>query len=280
MAQSSTRGFLGKPKTSILLKILILVAGVAIGLFGFILPIRHDVPIAREKAEAHVGYFEKYESTEEARTLYFQDGTEYKLHPYIEPDVLLVPLVTMKKGTKLFLLVNPNNHYVVEVRTETQELLNFDITQKAIFKYNKGHVIIGGIMCIAPVIILLFPIFGKKAMIKAIIKESARQEAQEEKTAHGAHTPVLRDADSARKGKILLSTSVKNYHIVYRRLGFVNELVVNGEVYDEMKAVIEYDHHLIANIDGHIIEAGLDSDAGGSYIRFDGQTVERKKRFF
>ena len=276
MAQSSTHGFLEKLKTSILLKILLLVVCVAIGLFGFILPIRHDVPIAREKAEAHVGYFEKYKSTEEARTLYFQDGTEYKLHPYIEPDDLLVPLVTMKKGTKLFLLVNPNNHYAVEVRTETQELLNFDITQKAIFKYNKGYVFVGGAMCIAPVIILLLSISEKRAMIK----ENARQEAQKEKIAHGAHMPVLRDADSVRKGRILLSTSVKNFYIVYRRLGFVNELVVNGEVYDEMKAVIEYDHHLIANIDGHIIEAGLDSDAGGSYIRFDGQTVERKKRFF
>ena len=54
--------------------------------------------------------------------------------------------------------------------------------------------------------------------------------------------------------------------------------ILLGKVYDEKKAVIEFSHNLFASIDGHIVEAGLDSDSFISYIRFDGQTIAEKKR--
>ena len=75
-----------------------------------------------------------------------------------------------------------------------------------------------------------------------------------------------------------MSASVKDFCIIYRRIQFVNELVVNGKVYDEKKAVIEFSQNLFASIDGHTIEAGLDLDSSNSYIRFDGQTIAEKKR--
>ena len=81
-----------------------------------------------------------------------------------------------------------------------------------------------------------------------------------------------------KKEKVLLSASVKDFCIIYRRIKSVNELVVNGKVYDEKKAVIEFSHNLFASIDGHIVEAGVDSDSFISYIRFDGQTIAEKKR--
>lgn len=275
MAQNLTEDFFEMLKKSILLKILFLVVSVAVGLFAFILPIRNDVPIARQKAETYVGYFEKIELRKNYRAIYFQDGAEYELHPHTNPDGLLESLKNMEKGTKLFLLINPNNHYVAEIRTGTEELLNFENSQKANFDYNKGYIWFGVFLCIAPVFILLLLNLEKKAMIK----KSARQKAQKDKIADGAHgvdTPILRNADEVKKERILLSASVKDFHIVYRRIKSVNELVVNGKVYDEKKAVIEFSHNLFACIGGHTIEAGLDSDL--SYIRFDGQTIAKKKR--
>lgn len=111
-------------------------------------------------------------------------------------------------------------------------------------------------------------------------KETARQKSKKAKIKDGAHhvdTPPLRNADKVKKAKILLSANVKDFCVMYRRIRSVNELVVNGKVYDEMKAVIEFPHNLFANIGGHTIEAGY-SDSSNSYIRFDGQTIAEKKR--
>lgn len=269
--------FLEKLKTSILLRILFLVVGVAVGLFVFILPIRNDVPIAREEAEVYVGCFEKLESQRNYRSVCFQDGAEYELHPHTVPEELLKSLEALEKGTKLFLLVNPNNHYIAEIRTETEELLNFEISQQTTYNYSKGYIWIGAFLCIAPVILLLLLKIEKKATKKETDRQKT-QKAKVEGGAYGIDTPFLRNADHAQKERILLSASVKNFRIVYRRIRFVNELVVNGKVYDEKKAVIEFSHNLFASIDGHTIEAGLDSDSSNSYIRFDGQTVAEKKR--
>lgn len=58
----------------------------------------------------------------------------------------------------------------------------------------------------------------------------------------------------------------------------VNELVINGRVYDEKKGVVEFEHRLCAVIDGHTVEAGYDEDSY-SYILFDGELVKRKRRW-
>lgn len=277
MEKTLTDAFHEKLKTSILLRMLFPVVGVAVGLFAFILPIRKDVPIARDEAEVYVGYFEKLESQKNYRSVCFRDGVEYELHPHTVPEELLKSFEAMEKGTKLFLLVNPNNHYIAEIRTETEELLNFENSQQATYNYNKGYIWIGAFMCLAPFVILLLLGLEKKAEKK----ETARQKKQKAKIKDGAHrvdTPPLRNADKVKKEKVLLSASVKDFCIIYRRIKSVNELVVNGKVYDEKKAVIEFSHNLFASIDGHIVEAGLDSDSFISYIRFDGQTIAEKKR--
>ena len=269
--------FLEKLKTNILLRILFVVVGAAVGLFAFILPIRNYVPVAREEAEVYVGCFEKFESQRNYRTVCFRDGAEYELYPHTLPKELLGSLESMENGTKLYLIVNPNNHYIAEIRTETEELLNFENSQQATYNYNKGYIWIGAFMCLAPFIILLLLGLEKKAEKK----ETARQKKQKAKIKDGAHrvdTPPLRNADKVKKEKVLLSASVKDFCIIYRRIKSVNELVVNGKVYDEKKAVIEFSHNLFASIDGHVVEAGLDSDSSISYIRFDGQTIAEKKR--
>jgi len=276
MAQPLTDDFLEKLKTSILLKILLLAVSISVGLFAFILPIRKDVPIAREQAEVYAGDFEKLDTRKNYCAVCFSDGAEYELHPHTVPEELLESLEAMEKGTRLFLLIHPNNRYIVEIRTETEELLNFDACQQANYRYNKGYIWIGAFLCLAPVLLLLLLELEKSATKK----EAARQKMRKAKAGGEAcdvDTPTLRNADDAKKGRILLSASHKGYRIVYRRIRFVNELVVNGRVYDEKKAVVEFPHNLFASIDGHTVEAGY-SDDSDSYIRFDGETIAEKKR--
>ncbi len=171
MAKNMSDYFFEKLKRSILLKILFVVVGIAVGLFAFILPVRNDVPVAREEAEVYVGYFEKSESRRNYRSVCFRDGAEYELHPHTMPEELLGTLETMEKGTKLFLLVNPNNHYIAEIRTETEELLNFETSQQTVYRYSKGYIWIGAFLCIAPVIVILLLELEKKATKKEIARQ-------------------------------------------------------------------------------------------------------------
>ena len=57
----------------------------------------------------------------------------------------------------------------------------------------------------------------------------------------------------------------------------MNELVINDRVYDEHKALIEFEHVLMATVDGHEIEVGLDADSH-SYITFNGRRIADKPR--
>ena len=54
--------------------------------------------------------------------------------------------------------------------------------------------------------------------------------------------------------------------------------MVNGIVYDEMKAALEFPHDLTVTLDGHRIHTGLDED-DFSYIIVDGQRIAEKKRW-
>ena len=88
----------------------------------------------------------------------------------------------------------------------------------------------------------------------------------------------LRIADTMVKSKTLLEAEAFGHKIVYRRVKRVNELVVDGSVYDEYEALLERTHMLTAVIDGHSIAAGLDGSSSRSYIMVDGQTLASKLR--
>ncbi len=91
-------------------------------------------------------------------------------------------------------------------------------------------------------------------------------------------TPPIEDFDFDVKHRVLLEKKTKEYVIKYIRVKTVNKLVVNGKVYDEYKAVVEFKHGLLAVVNGCEIEAGLDSESF-SYIKIDGKTVRSKERW-
>ena len=52
---------------------------------------------------------------------------------------------------------------------------------------------------------------------------------------------------------------------------------MNGYVYDEYVALMEMPHNLTANINGHIIEAGIGKNSK-SYIKVNGIVIVEKLR--
>jgi len=89
---------------------------------------------------------------------------------------------------------------------------------------------------------------------------------------------ILREADTTVKNRVFVEARVFNLDICYRRVKRTNELIVNGNVYAEYEAVVEYPHSLNANVDGHSIEAGYNGTH--CYISVDGETAAKKIRMF
>ena len=246
--------------------IIVSIAAIALGLFFCTRPL-NDNPIGREDAMAYSGEFQRYETSKNYKGIHFKDDSYYSVHPHSTTNEFDNKMKSLKQGTKLYILVNPNNDYVVEVRTDTEVLLNFEISQPKILSSEKSYIIVGVIPIICGILLPPIVFFAKKA-----------EKDDEKKKNQKAPTRILRHADPAAKGKVLAEAQIAGgYTINYRRVKTVNELVVNGKVYDEKKGIIEWQHTLYAEIDGHKIEAGLDADSY-SFIKFDGKTIVYIKR--
>ena len=104
------------------------------------------------------------------------------------------------------------------------------------------------------------------------------EEASEDINEEIEDSPILRRADTETKFRVLLEARVDNYRICYRRIKHTNELVINGNVYDEIKGILESEHILEAVVDGHVITAG--HNGTHSIIEFDEKLVAKKIRLF
>lgn len=89
----------------------------------------------------------------------------------------------------------------------------------------------------------------------------------------------LRRADTEVKARVLLEEEAFGHHIVYRRVKRINELVIDGYVYDDVEMLIESAHSLTTKLDGHTIQVGFDGGVH-SYLRIDGNTIKNKLRFY
>ena len=89
---------------------------------------------------------------------------------------------------------------------------------------------------------------------------------------------AIRTADTSVKSRVLLELKAFDHVIVYRKVKTVNELVIDGYVYDEYVARMEMPHVLTANIDGHAIAVGYNGNM--SYATIDGQQAATKVRWY
>ncbi len=247
------------------------ILGIALSIMFFMSPFM-NLPVSRSEAIAYTGEFAKYEIEEDYRAIHFRDGACHEVYPHTEPEELREAFSYLAPGTVIHILVNPNNNIVAEIRTDSEELLNFEESQKDVYNYQFGFWIVGALMLIAALLLLLYPVIASKASDKEIKRQQERAKRQ----IKGEDDRAIRRADSG-KSRILLAAKVEEYDIVYRRRKAVNELVINGWVYDEIKGILEFEHSLTASLGGHHIEVGLDSDSY-SYILFDGKRIAEKKR--
>ena len=113
--------------------------------------------------------------------------------------------------------------------------------------------------------------------------QNAVSQAEGAQEAEAAPAPVqnsniIRRADTDVKHRVLLEKRMFNMDICYRRVKRVNELVINGYVYDEFEALAEPAHTLEAYVDGHHVEAIYNGTH--SIINVDGKEVVKKIRIF
>lgn len=130
--------------------------------------------------------------------------------------------------------------------------------------------------------VLFYLISGVRAgfKLKKLPEEVIEVEATDvtDSLAEGENSAFLRTADESVKSRVLLEATYSYYRICYRRVKSVNELVINGRVYDEYVAVLEKKHTLTAMLDGHKIEAGFDGT--NSTIKVDGEQIASKLRWY
>ena len=251
------------PKGMIIFGIVAILLGIV---FAVVAPMGMD-PVDREEAVAYEGEFEKFREGKNFKTIYFADGTEYDVYAHTTPEEFCERIRALEKGTKLYLLINPSSGYAAEVRTDTEELLNFETSQQEAADYQIGYVIIGVLVVVA----------GGFIIVYAILSVQNKKTAEMRKKRPSSKAP-LRPAENGR-ARILLEAQKGHYTICYRRAGITNELVINGEVWDEIKAVIEEKHRLSAIVDGNKIEAGYSESPSVSYIKFNGCRIAHKKRW-
>ena len=110
------------------------------------------------------------------------------------------------------------------------------------------------------------------------IPQAEAAEGVEPESVSVQNSPILRKADKDVKHRVLLQKRMFNMDICYRRVKRVNELVINGNVYDEFEALAEPAHTLEAYVDGHHIEAVYNGTH--SIINIDGKEVVKKIRIF
>ncbi len=129
---------------------------------------------------------------------------------------------------------------------------------------------------IAYLVIAIVTYFKMKKLPEEESDAVVEDEGETESLPEG-NSAILRRADEEEKARVLLEAEVPGYRIVYRRVKKTNELVVNGKVYDEYEALVEFPHTLSCVVDGHKIEVQYDN-ASHMYIFFDTEQIAKKLR--
>lgn len=247
------------------------VVGILFGIFFLFFQNTYS-PILREQAESVSGEFEKYEEADGYCGITLQDGTYCLISADTVSSDLESALTALEKGAMLHILINPRSHFVIEIRTDTAELLNLDAAQRAIRSKNSGSTILGVVLLAAGLLLVPYAVVS----IRSQKREDARRLAE---TQADGDSTALYPLDPADNGKTLLEAEAFHHHICYRKAKHGYMLVIDGAIYDELKTVLSSEHRLFARLDGHRFCAGFDEKIG-SYIAADGKILKKKRRFF
>ena len=261
------RGILDRPP------VILFAALVGIGFGIFFLFFQNTYkPIPREQAEVVTGEFEKYETADGYCGITLQDGTYCLMSADTVSSDLESALTALEKGTMLHILINPRSRFVIEIRTDTAELLNLDAAQRVIRSKKSGSTILGVVLLAAGLLLVPYAVVSYRSQRRQDARRLAETQADGDSTA-------LHPLHPADNGKTLLAAEAFHHNICYRKAKHVYMLAIDGTVYDELKTVLSSEHRLFARLDGHLFFAGFDEKLG-SYIEADGKILKKKRRFF
>ena len=126
-------------------------------------------PIDKTAAEEKVAVYNHYEEEYGWQTrraynslnyivLFFENGEKYYIHGECVNKELGEALEALEKGTELHMLINPDNDYIIELKTDKSELLNFDYAQKKLRQEGVGF------LCLAIFLLVLCGFFVYEAI--------------------------------------------------------------------------------------------------------------------
>ncbi len=124
-----------------------------------------DKTVAIEKTAVYNHYEEEYGwQTRRAYNslnyivLFFESSEKEYIHGECADKELREALEALKKNTELHMLINPNNNYIIELKANEKELLNFDYAQKQLRQEGIGF------LCLAVFLLVLCSYFIYKAI--------------------------------------------------------------------------------------------------------------------
>ncbi len=228
-----------------------------------------DRPIDRSEAVSYTGIYSQYTNKNGTSRFEFADGVALRIPSNAETEEFLLRMNAISAGTELSILYNPRNKEIQEIKTGTEVLLSFDTVQKSARSKMVASFCMSGIM------LLMLPC--NFLLIGAADRYVKKERESDEAKRRVLYTRAMRRADMEVKYRVLSEAKTEGFDICYRRVKSVNELVINGYVYDEKKGIVEFAHNLYASVNGHTIEAGFDG-VGYSYILFDGDRIKQDRR--
>lgn len=117
-------------------------------------------PIERENAVVYEGIYESYYTdSKDYIEITFKDEKEYTIHECLRSREVYDKLDTLSEGEKLYVLENPEIGYIIELRTDKEEIINFDTSQAKMLKNAKFFMWMGICVDIAGVFLLAYGIY-------------------------------------------------------------------------------------------------------------------------
>lgn len=86
--------------------------------------------------------------------------------------------------------------------------------------------------------------------------------------------------DDTQKGRILIAAEYSGRHISMKRSRGLTELIIDGQVYDEISGTLETNYSLFATVDGVKITGSFDGLRSHMYLYADDLRIAKKLRLF
>lgn len=138
-------------------------------------------PVDRASAEERTAVYSHYEeeygpklrrsiNTVNYIELFFEGGENELIRGICANKDLYESLDCLEKGTTLHMLINPDNNYIIELRADEEEILNFDYAQKKLRQEGTGFLCLGIFMLVLCGYFVYTAITTKERITKEDIK--------------------------------------------------------------------------------------------------------------